>query len=100
MLSVCFVPDVLAVSLQIALGIGLPALVIRRDILRLGPEKLARAWNDASLWSAVVAFGPISLIVHFARTRRSLWGLLLGLGWAALVMALSGFIAGLGNTTV
>jgi hypothetical protein len=83
------VPDVFAVSLQIALGIGLPAVVIRKDLLRLAPEKLARAWNDASLWSAVVAFGPISLIVHFARTRRTLWGLLLGLVWAALVMALS-----------
>ena len=86
-----------AVSLQIALGIALPALVIKKDLLRLEPVKLARAWNDASLWSAVVAFGPICLIVHFARTRRSLWGLVLGLLWAALVLVLSALVAELGS---
>ena len=90
--------DVLAVSLQIALGIALPAIVIKKDLLRLEPVRLARAWNDASLWSAVVAFGPLCLIVHFARTRRSLWGLLLGLAWAVLAMALSAIVAGLGST--
>jgi hypothetical protein len=87
------VSDVLAISLQIALGIALPAIVIKKDLLRLEPTKLARAWNDASLWSAVVAFGPISLVVHFARTRRSLWGLVLGLAWAALTLLLSALLA-------
>jgi hypothetical protein len=76
------VTEVLKLSLQIALGIAFPALVIKKDLARLGPLPLSRAWNDASLWSAIVAFGPISLIVHFTRTRRSFLGLGLGLCWA------------------
>lgn len=94
------VSDVLAICFQIALGIALPAFVIKKDLIRLEPALLARAWNDASLWSAVVAFGPISLIVHFARTRRSLWGLLLGLVWAALVLILSAIVTELSSTRV
>lgn len=83
--------EVVHVTLQMALGIALPITIIRRDIARLSAHLLARCWNDASIWSAVVAFGPLSLIVHFARSRRSLVGLLLGLGWAAItVLALSG----------
>ncbi len=79
--------EALALCLQIALGIALPALIIKQDLLRLSSTLLARAWNDASLWCAVVAFGPLSLIVHFTRTRRSLWGFLLGIGWAAADVA-------------
>jgi hypothetical protein len=37
------------------------------------------------LWSAVVAFGPLCLPVHFIRTRRNWAGL--GLGVAALLGA-------------
>lgn len=85
--------EVLELSLQIALSVAFPALVVRRDIARLAPLRLARAWNDASFWSAVVAFGPLALIVHFARTRRSLLGLLLGLGWAAAGIFLSGLVS-------
>lgn len=83
---------VLELLLSIALSIGVPAGILRRDMrdLRwLAGEQLARAWNDASLWSAVVAFGPLSLLVHFARTRRSLWGALLGLFWMAVVIVTS-----------
>jgi hypothetical protein len=83
------VTEVLKLSLQIALGIAFPALVIKKDLARLGPLPLSRAWNDASLWSAIVAFGPISLIVHFTRTRRSFLGLALGLGWALASMLVS-----------
>lgn len=79
----------LHVTLQLAIGIALPILIIRYDLTRLCPEALARCWNDASLWSAVVAFGPLALLVHFARSRRSLIGVLLGLGWAALMIAVS-----------
>jgi hypothetical protein len=85
--------EVLALSLQFALSILFPVLIIRKDLARLAPLPLSRAWNDASLWSAVVTFGPISLIVHFARTRRSLFGLLLGLLWAGAAIALSWLVA-------
>lgn len=82
--------EVLHLSLQMALGIAFPILIIRRDIARLTEPLAARCWNDASLWAAVVAFGPIALVVHFARSRRSIGGLLLGLGWAvAMLVVLS-----------
>jgi hypothetical protein len=89
------VSAVLALSLQILMGIGLPAVVIRRDLSHLSTERLAFAWNDASLWSAVVTFGPLSMIVHFARTRRSLVGLALGVGWALVGIVASALVGAL-----
>ena len=86
---------VLELSLQIALGIVFPALIIKKDLARLSPVPLSRAWNDVSLWSAVVVFGPICLLVHFARTRRSLYGFLLGLAWLAACGLASGLLSGL-----
>jgi len=85
--------EVLHVLFQLAVGIAVPALVIRRDLARLAPERLARSWNDASLWSAIVAFGPVAVVVHFTRTRRSLVGLLLGLGWAGVPLAASALVS-------
>lgn len=75
--------EVLLFTLSFALGIAVPALIVRRDLTRLSGEPLARAWPDASLWSAVVVFGPLCLPVHFIKTRRSLLGLALGIGWLA-----------------
>lgn len=85
----------LALSLQIVLGIAFPAVVIRRDLSHLSAERLSLAWNDASLWSAVVAFGPLSMIVHFARTRRSFPGLALGIGWALVGVCASALVGAL-----
>jgi hypothetical protein len=87
------VTEVLLLSLQIVLNVALPAWVVRRDQRRLRPEQLARTWNDASFWAAVVAFGPLCVPVHFAKARQSLGGLCLGLGWmtaATLVIWLIG----------
>jgi hypothetical protein len=89
--------EVISLSLQIAAGIALPVWVIRRDMRRLSPERLARAWNDATVWSAVAAFGPLALIVHFARTRRSFAGLGLGLGWAIASLAIGVALGWLGS---
>jgi hypothetical protein len=75
------VVEVALVALQLALNIAVPAWLVRRDMRRLVPEQLARTWNDASLWSAVVAFGPLCLPFHFTKARRSLLGLALGLWW-------------------
>jgi hypothetical protein len=83
--------EVLSLVVQIALGIIVPWWIIRRDLRRAAPEQLARAWNDASFWSAIVAFGPLCIPVHFLRTRRSLAGLFWGLAWmvaATLAIAL------------
>src|SRR3954470_19978757 len=74
------VAEVLLFALSMALGILVPALIVRRDLKRLTGEHLARSWPDASLWLAIVVFGPVCVPIHFIRTRRS-WA---GLGLAAL----------------
>ncbi len=62
--------------------------LVRRDERKLSEAELARAWPDASRLSAIVVFGVFSVPVHFWRTRRSAWGLLVGLGWGLAVFAL------------
>jgi hypothetical protein len=84
------VGEVLLYTLSFALGIAVPWKIVRRDLARLTGEALARAWPDASVWAAVVVFGPLCLPVHFIRTRRSWLGLALGLGWlAGAIVAIS-----------
>lgn len=73
--------EVLLFTLSFALGIAVPWRIVRFDLTRLTGEPLARAWPDASVWAAVVVFGPLCLPVHFIRTRRSWLGIALGLGW-------------------
>ena len=79
--------EALVVGLSLILNALLPYLIVRRDLRGLSEERLARAWTDASFLSAVIAFGPLSLPVHFTKTRRSLlgFGLGVGLGFASLV---------------
>ena len=80
--------DVIEVVVQMVLNIALPAWLVHWDEKRLSKLELSRAWPQASFWIAVVAFGPLSLPVHFLRTRRSLLGFLLGvLGLVAVVAA-------------
>lgn len=75
-------------SLQLALGILLTWWVLRRDMRRLPPAQRERAWNDASFWVAVVVFNPICIPIHFIRTRRSLGGVVHGMAWMGVVLAL------------
>ena len=83
--------DVVLLLAQMALSIAVPAWIVRFDLARRKPQELARAWNDATFWSAIVAFGPLSLPVHFIKTRRSLWGFLWGMFWmVAATAAISG----------
>jgi hypothetical protein len=83
--------EVLVFSVQLAATIGVSAWVVRRDVRRLGPTLLARAWPEPSLWSAVVCFSPLCVLVHFLRTRRSLLGVFLALGWfVGTVLAING----------
>jgi len=72
--------EVLIVALSFALNAALPYAIVKYDLKRLPPERLSRAWNEASFLSAVIVFGPLSIPVHFVKTRRSLVGLGLGLG--------------------
>ena len=79
--------EVLVVAQSLVLNALLPYLIVRRDLRGLSGERLARAWTDASFLSAVLAFGPLALPVHFTKTRRSLAGFGLGVGMAALSVA-------------
>ncbi len=80
--------EVLLFTLSLALGIAVPATIVRWDLRSLTGERLARAWPDASLWLAVVVFGPICLPIHFLRTRRSWWGLALAVFWLVCALLL------------
>jgi hypothetical protein len=63
-------------------------MLLRWDESRLSPEQLSRAWPAVSRVSAVVGFSFLAVPVHFWRTRRGARGVLIGLLWAALVLAL------------
>jgi ABC-type Co2+ transport system permease subunit len=77
-----------------AWAVTLPAVVtiIVRDERRLKDQKLERAWppqsRDAAIFGLwLMGVHPLCVFVHFARTRRTLWGVLLGLLWFAVVVA-------------
>jgi hypothetical protein len=60
--------------------------IVMLDERRLSAAQLERAWPVASRNSAIVAFGPIAILVHFVKTRavpparalRMFGGLLVG----------------------
>lgn len=87
--------DTLIVALGLLLNALLPYLIVRFDLARLSEERLARAWPDASFLAAVYAFGPLSLPVHFSKTRRSVLGFLLGVFWLVVTVALEGAVSAL-----
>ena len=63
--------------------------ILRFDESRLSEAQLERAWPPSSRNAAVLAFSPICLIVHFARTRLSLIGALLGFASAGFIVGLN-----------
>jgi hypothetical protein len=87
--------DVIELMVSAALQICLTFLVIRRDERRLAGTADARSFPPATFWVAVVVFGPLSIPIHFVRTRRSWAGLVLGLLWIAATLGLIA-VAGLG----
>ncbi len=68
--------------------------IVLRDERRLAPVQLERAWPPASRNAALVVFGVFALPVHYARTRRTLVGLLVGLALAFAVSAVNGLVFG------
>lgn len=86
--------QVLLFTVQLGLGILVPWAILRWDLSRLPADRLSRAWPDVSRWMAIVVFGPLALPFHFTKTRRSLWGLLLGLVWLVLALVAMGAISG------
>jgi hypothetical protein len=91
------VSEVLVVASSLTLNALLPYLIVRRDLRGLSGERLARAWTDASFLSAVIAFGPLALPIHFTKTRRSLTGFGLGVGLSVLSLAAQGVAVALLN---
>ena len=87
--------DVIELVVSAALQVCLTFLVIRRDERRLAGTTAARSFPPATFWVAVVVFGPLSIPIHFVRTRRSWAGLMLGLLWIAATLGLIA-TAGLG----
>jgi hypothetical protein len=77
-----------------AVQIALVTAIVVLDERRLSPEKLARAWPPASSMSAIFFFTEIALFLHFARTRRSVTGVLLGIATTAFVVLLANVVCG------
>ncbi|HVY31145.1 MAG TPA: hypothetical protein VHB79_31530 [Polyangiaceae bacterium] len=80
--------QVLLFTLSFVLGIAVPEAIVRHDLHCLSGEALKRSWPDASLWAAVVLFGPLCLPVHFIKTRRSWVGAALGALWLGIALFL------------
>jgi hypothetical protein len=73
--------------------VTLPAVivVIRTDERRLKGEALERAWPPQSRDAAIfglwnMGVHPLCVLIHFARTRRTLLGTGLGLVWLVAIM--------------
>ncbi len=83
------------------LGVLVPSVVTIASIFRLlawderrmRPEERHRAWPVTTRAIAAVCFTALCLPIHFARTRRSLQGALVGLAWGAAVVALDCVVA-------
>jgi hypothetical protein len=75
--------DAAVMVLEFVAAITVSVLIVLRDVKRLPPDLLARAWPTTSIWSAVALLGPFCIPLHFVRTRRSLSGVGLGLAWLA-----------------
>ncbi len=86
--------DFEVLSIVVSWSVTLPAvvLVIRRDERALRGVELERAWPPVSRDAAIFAmwnfFGlhPLCVLLHFARTRRTIVGYLKGLAWVVGIL--------------
>lgn len=76
--------DVLELMLSWAATTFACFVIVLRDEKGLTEAQLERAWIPTSRAAALVAFGQLAVLVHFLRTRRSLYGLGLGVFWTAV----------------
>jgi len=78
-----------AIFTILGLHTSMSVWVIDRDMRRLPPKMLERAYSVTSFAAAIFAgyqFGvpQIAVLVHFIRTRRSFAGVLVGLFWVVI----------------
>jgi hypothetical protein len=73
--------EVVELVISAALQMALTYWVIRRDDRKLTGVSAARSFPPATFWIAVAVFGPLSIPIHFMRTRRNWVGLGLGALW-------------------
>jgi hypothetical protein len=85
--------DLELVQVLAAWAVTVPAVVtiIVGDERRLSGPRLERAWppqsRDAAIFGLwLMGVHPLCVLVHFARTRRTVLGVLLGLAWLAAVL--------------
>ena len=86
--------QVIELVLSLVVTNALAFAVVIVDERRLSHERLERAWPTTSRNAAIVAFGPLALPFHFARTRgdwRSARGIALRI--MAFVLGLSASLA-------
>ena len=88
--------EVLDIVVSAVLSIGLTYTVVACDRLGLSAEQRARGWNGATTGSALIAFAPLCIVAHFWVTRRTLRGLLLGVFWLVVLVALQLGLSALG----
>lgn len=78
--------EILVILLLLPFNYLVPWWIVRRDMRSLGPVRLARCWNSASLGAAILAFGPLCLPFHFVKAHGFLRGLVLGVVWTLAVI--------------
>ncbi len=84
---------------------GAFAAVVTRDERRLKGPALEHAWPAASRDAAILGvflfgapYAALAVVIHFARTRHSFWGVLVGLLWGLCLLLLD-IGAGIGAET-
>lgn len=77
--------------------------IIMLDERWMSAERLERAWPPTSRDAAIVAFGPLALLVHFPRTRggfRTWRRFFLGIPFGLFLGVLSLFVVSLVGTVL
>ncbi|MEZ4309942.1 MAG: hypothetical protein R3F14_18035 [Polyangiaceae bacterium] len=79
---------------QMVLGIVIPLTLQMLDRERMTDEERSWTWNRATWGSALYNFGPLSLVAwgYVTRSPRYGKGLAIGVGMAALALAVQGFV--------
>ena len=85
--------EIVDLLVSFAVTTTLIALLLTLDERRLSPERLARAWPVSTKRIAIVFGGIFCIPIHFTRTRRTILGFILGLGWMILIALVTGLVS-------